>query len=254
MERIRVLHREFARPHDAEPRPDLVAELGLDLVEIDRQLAVALELAARDVGDHFLVGRAVAVHAVVAVLDAQQLGPVLFPAARFLPQLGWLHGRHQHLERARPVHFLAHDLLDLAQHPQADGQPREQAAGQAPDQAGAQHELVADHLGIGRNVAQGIDWIRRESHFASDRQKKRRHVTRAGRPTLSVARRCAQSLDATLRVPGPVPFPSACLPFQASGKAPDRVPARGAIAVCDPSRLPISWRPLTPARWRLHDD
>jgi hypothetical protein len=44
--------------HDAEARPHLVAELGLDLVEVDRQLAVALELAPRDVGDHFFMRRA----------------------------------------------------------------------------------------------------------------------------------------------------------------------------------------------------
>ena len=58
MEAVGVLHDEFARAHDAEARADLVAELGLDLVEVDRQLAVALQLAARQVGDDFLVRRA----------------------------------------------------------------------------------------------------------------------------------------------------------------------------------------------------
>src|SRR5690606_40935186 len=48
----------FACAHDAEAGPDLVAELGLDLVEVDRELAIALQLAAGEVGDHFLVGRA----------------------------------------------------------------------------------------------------------------------------------------------------------------------------------------------------
>ena len=37
--------------HHAEARPDLVAELGLDLVEVDRQLPVAADLPAHDVGD-----------------------------------------------------------------------------------------------------------------------------------------------------------------------------------------------------------
>ena len=172
VERVRVLHRELARAHHAEARPDLVAELGLDLVEIDRQLAVALQLAARDVGDHFLVRRAVAERAVVPVLDAQQLRAELVPAAGFDPQLGGLHGRHQHFERAGAVHLLADDGLDLAQHAQADRQPRVHAAGEAADQAGAQHQLVADDLGIGGNVAQGSDGIGRESHFASGGQKK----------------------------------------------------------------------------------
>ena len=36
VKRVRVLHQEFTAAHDAEARPDLVAELDLDLVEIDR--------------------------------------------------------------------------------------------------------------------------------------------------------------------------------------------------------------------------
>ncbi len=181
VERIRVLHREFARPHHAEARADLVAELGLDLVKIDWQLAVALELPACDVRDHFFVRRAVAERAVVPVLHAQELRAELVPAAGFDPQLGGLHGWHQHFERTGAVHLLADDVLDLAQYPQADRQPGVHAAREAADQAGAQHELVAHHLGIGRNVAQGRDRIGRESHFASGQQKKRVHGTRADR-------------------------------------------------------------------------
>jgi len=41
VEGIGVLHQELARPHDTEARPDLVAELGLDLVKGHRQLLVA---------------------------------------------------------------------------------------------------------------------------------------------------------------------------------------------------------------------
>ena len=40
VEAVGVLHQELAGPDDAEPRPGLVAELGLDLVEGDRQLLV----------------------------------------------------------------------------------------------------------------------------------------------------------------------------------------------------------------------
>jgi hypothetical protein len=57
VEGIRVLHEEFPRAHHPKPRPALVAEFHLHLVEVDRQLAVALELVARDVGDDLLVGR-----------------------------------------------------------------------------------------------------------------------------------------------------------------------------------------------------
>jgi len=55
MERVAVLHQKLAAAHDAETRTDLVAEFGLDLVEMTRQLAIALDLAAHHVGDDFLV-------------------------------------------------------------------------------------------------------------------------------------------------------------------------------------------------------
>src|SRR5438552_2737405 len=57
MEGIAVLHDEFAPAQDAEAGTALVAELGLDLVEVLRQRAVALQLAARQVGDGLLGGR-----------------------------------------------------------------------------------------------------------------------------------------------------------------------------------------------------
>ena len=73
VEGIGVLHHEFARAHDAEARPDLVAELGLDLVEVERQLAVGADFPARDVGDDFFVGRAETEIALVPVLDLEHL-------------------------------------------------------------------------------------------------------------------------------------------------------------------------------------
>ena len=88
VERIRVLHEEFARPHHAEARAALVAEFHLDLVEVRRQLAVTLEIVARDVGDDFLVRRPQAEVALMAILEAQQFGAELAPSAGFHPQLG----------------------------------------------------------------------------------------------------------------------------------------------------------------------
>ena len=95
VERIRILHHELARAHHAETRADFVAELGLDMIEIHRQLFVAFQLLARDVGDDFFGGRLDHEVALMAVLDAQQVGAVFVPASGFLPQLGRLHDRHQ---------------------------------------------------------------------------------------------------------------------------------------------------------------
>ena len=166
MEGVGVLHDELARAHDAKARPHLVAELGLDLVEVHRQLAVALELAPRDVGDHFLVRGPGDEVALVPILEAQQLRPVLAPAARLLPQLRRLHHRHHQLERAGAVHLLADDALDLLQHPQAQRQPAVQPRRQAPDEPGAQHQLVADDLRLGGGLLHGVD---RDTGKASSR-------------------------------------------------------------------------------------
>ena len=155
VEGVGILHHELARAHHAEARADLVAELGLDLVEVDRQLAVALDLAPRHVGDDFLVGRAEAELALVAVLDFQHLRAEHVPAPGFLPQFGGDHGRHQQLDGAAPVHFLAHDVFHLAQHFQAQRHPAVKAAAQALDQAGAQHQLVADQFGFGGCFLEG---------------------------------------------------------------------------------------------------
>ncbi len=169
VERIRVLHQELARAHDAEARADLVAELHLDLVEVDRQLLVALELRAREVGDDFLVRRAVAVPGVLAILDLEELSAKLLPAAGFVPELLRLHRRHQELYRAGAVHFLAHDRLDLAQHAKAERAPRVDAGRELAQHAGADHELVARNLGVGRHFLDGREVETRKTHGISIR-------------------------------------------------------------------------------------
>ena len=68
------------------------------------------------------------------------------------------------LERAGAVHLLAHDVLDLAQDAQAHGQPGVEARGESPDEAGAQHELVAHDLGLGRDFLEGVDRVRGQAH------------------------------------------------------------------------------------------
>jgi hypothetical protein len=94
VERIGVLHQELARSHDAETRADFIAELGLNLVEIHRQLFVASEFTPGNVGDHFLVRGPVGEFPVVPILEAQQLRAILVPAGRFLPQFRGLDRRH----------------------------------------------------------------------------------------------------------------------------------------------------------------
>ena len=150
VEGVGILHGELAAAHQAEARTALVAELGLDVIEVQRQLAVRLDLGAHDVGHHFFRGRLQREVAAVAVLQAQQFRPHLVPAAGLLPQFGRLHQRHQQLDRAGLVHFFADDGLDLADHAQAQRHVGIDAGTEALDHPGPHHQLVADDLGVGR--------------------------------------------------------------------------------------------------------
>ncbi len=155
VEAVGVLHGEFAPPHQAEARAALVAELGLDLVEVLGQLLVALELLASDVSDHFLAGRLHHEITAVAVLDAQQLGAHLFEPAGFLPEFGGLDHGHGQLHGACAVHLLAHNGFHLADHPEAHGHVVIDPGAQLLDQPRPRHEFVADHLGIRRGFLEG---------------------------------------------------------------------------------------------------
>ena len=165
IEGVGVLHDEFPRAHHAEPRADLVAELRLDLVEVDRELLVAAELPASDVRDDLFMGRADTEVALVAVLQAQQLGTEIAPASGLLPQLGGLHGGHQHLLGASRVHLLANDGLDLAQHAHADRQPRVETGREQANQAGPEHQPMADDLRLRRRFPHRREKRLRASHW-----------------------------------------------------------------------------------------
>ncbi len=174
MEGIRVLHQELARAHHAKARPDLVAELGLDLVQVQRQLTVAFHLTAHQVGDDLLVGRAEAELALVPVLDLEHLRAEQRPAASLLPQFGGLHRRHQQFVGAGAVHLLADDALDLAQHAQAQRHPGVEARAEAADQTGAEHQLVRDQFGfVGRFLERGDKELRAAHGDTSGRAKTR---------------------------------------------------------------------------------
>ena len=155
VEAVGIFHDELAAAHQAKARAALVAELGLDLVQVLGQLLVAAQVLPGDVGDHFLAGGLDHEIVVVPVLDAQQFGAHFFEAARFLPEFGGLHHGHGAFDGACAVHLLAHDLFNLADDAQAQRHEGVDAGAQALDEARAHHELVADDFGIGGGVAQG---------------------------------------------------------------------------------------------------
>ena len=155
IERIGIFHDEFPAAHEAESRPDLVAELGLDLIEIDRQIPIGMQFLAGDVGDDLLMGRPEAGLPFVPVMEAQQFRAVFFISAGLLPQIGRLHHGHQQFLGTGPVHLLADDVLDFADRRKTKGQIGIDTGGELAHEPGPQHEDVADNFGFGRAFFEG---------------------------------------------------------------------------------------------------
>ena len=156
IEGVSVLHQEFARAHHAKARAHLVAELPLDVIEIERQILVGAHIGAEDLRDHLFIGGTKEHLALVAILDAQHLLAIGLIAAALAPQISGLDDRHEQFHGARPVLLLAHDLLDLAQHPQAQRQPGVDTGGLLPHHARAQHQAVRDDFRLlGRFAERG---------------------------------------------------------------------------------------------------
>ena len=164
MERVAVLHQKFTAAHDAEARTDFIAELGLNLVQVNRQLAVALYVTAHDIGNDFLVCWADDKFALMTILEAQQFRSILLPTARLLPEFGRLHGRHQQFQCARIIHLLANDVFNLAQNAQAERHPGVNARGGALDEPGTQHQFLADNFGVSRGFFQCGEKELRSAH------------------------------------------------------------------------------------------
>src|SRR5207249_11349654 len=55
IEAVGVLHRELAPSNQTAARPRLVSELGLDLVERERELLPRVDVATHDIRDHLLM-------------------------------------------------------------------------------------------------------------------------------------------------------------------------------------------------------
>ena len=154
---VGIFHDELAPAHQAKARTAFIAEFGLDLVEVFRQLLVAFEILAGNVSDAFFAGGLNDEIAVVAIFDAQQLGAVAGEAPGFLPQLSRLNHGHGAFDSACAVHFFAHDRFHLADHAQAHGHVGVDASAELFDHARAGHELVAGDLCIRRSFFEGVD-------------------------------------------------------------------------------------------------
>jgi hypothetical protein len=164
VEGVGVLHDELAAAHEAEAGPDLVAELLTDLVEGDGELAVRGHVLAHHVGDHLLGRGSEAEVPLVAVLHTQEQVAVFLPAPGLLPQLGGLDRRHGELHGVGGVELAPHDGLELADAPPPEGQVGVDPGRHLFEHAGADHELVAHHLGVVGNLAGGEEVVAAPAH------------------------------------------------------------------------------------------
>ena len=94
VEGVRVFHGEFAAAHHAKSWTALITEFGLDMIKVHRQLAIALDLIAGDIGHRFLGSRLHNEIPAMTVLHTHEFRPVFLPAARFHPKLSGLDDRH----------------------------------------------------------------------------------------------------------------------------------------------------------------
>ena len=95
VEAVGVLHRELSGPKHGGAGTQLVALLGLQVIEPQWQVTVGADVDRDVVGDVLLVGHREHEVRVLAVSQLEQLVDVV--AAREAPQLGGLEHRHQHL-------------------------------------------------------------------------------------------------------------------------------------------------------------
>ena len=164
VKRIGILHQKFAAAHDAKARAHLVAELPLDVIEIERQVLVAAHTGAENFGDHLFVGGAKQHVARMPVFDAQHFLAVVVIAPRLAPQVRRLDHRHQQLDGPRPVLLLAHNGVDLVEHAQAQRQPGVNAGRLLPDHAGAQHQPMRDNLRLFGGFTQDGEKVAGQAH------------------------------------------------------------------------------------------
>ena len=143
VEGIRVLHRKLAYANESAASTGLVAELGLQLIDHERILGVALGCVAREVNRCFLVRHAEHHVRAHAVGQANQLLADAREPAALLPEVGGQHDGEEHFLTVDGVHLLADDALDLLRDASCGRQKRIHAGVDLLDVAAAHHERVA---------------------------------------------------------------------------------------------------------------
>ncbi len=117
VEAVGVLHHELAAAQQAGPRARLVAELRLDLVEVQRQVLVRAVQVLHEQGEHLLVRRREEEVVATSILQPEEVVAVLGPAVRRVVRFAGQERREVDLLEAGAIHLLADDPLDVASTP-----------------------------------------------------------------------------------------------------------------------------------------
>jgi len=113
VEGIGVLHDELSAAEEACSWAGFVAELGLDLVEVEGELFVAGEAGFHEVGDDFFVGWAQGGGSAVAVGELEEEVAVVLVAFGVFVEFHWHEGGHEHFGCTGGVEFFADDGGDF---------------------------------------------------------------------------------------------------------------------------------------------
>ena len=152
--RVGILHDKFAPTQQTGAGSRLVTVLILDLVNIQRQILVGGIQVFHQQGKHFLVGGRQQHIGAFAVLQAEEIITVFFPPVGCLIGFSRQQRREENFLGSNRVHFLTHHILDLAQDPQPQRQPRVHARGGTANITCAHQQLVTGHLSVYRVFAQ----------------------------------------------------------------------------------------------------
>ncbi len=153
MEAVRVLHDEVTSANEAGPRPQLIPVLGLNLVHAQRQVSVAADLMCDQAGHQLFVRGSKAELRSLAVCHPEHQVAIVGPSAGPFPQLARQQRRHQYFLTAGGGHFLAHDLLDLAENTKPERKVGVDAGSDLPDVPATNEQLVIGCLSLGGIVA-----------------------------------------------------------------------------------------------------
>ena len=154
VEAVGVLHQEFADADKAAAGAGFVTVLGLELVEHHRQLLVAVEHVAHEVGHGLFVRHGEHHVVVVAILEAEQFFTDSLVTARFAPEFSGLHHRQIDFDTANLVHFFADDVHDLLDHAETHRHHGIDTGRDGLDVTAAHQEDVAGHGGVARRFAE----------------------------------------------------------------------------------------------------